>query len=1088
MRFPRLRLFDLAAVLALPLLFSQVAHARTWTSADGSKNFEADLVSYEAGSGTVTVLMNGVSASFKQSVLSAADIAYLKQQVAAPAPAVSENVLVNVPKDTEPTAPLEMPEKIELILENRCWDCHDYGTQKGDIRLDNLTELNLDLRLDLLNRMHEQIFIEHMPPKKEEQPTEEERRDLIAWISKDLKAHNATKLEEKLRMPSFGNYVNHDELFSGEYKDLKAFTPDRRWLISEFIFDAKFNKLLAHTPFLKIDGERQHVIGSNNRSLGLTNPFLLPTDSGVRYYDTTILDGGHLLTMITNAKNVADYLIMLAEKANAAPTIRAIMAPEWEHRKILASRENYLIDNIESLLGELYGSKNAAMLPVFVPTKVEATQEATGPDGKPLKKPVFDTAAPSNDEKAAIWAGIQKHSQAGVSEEILIAKCERDWFVFGVNDRTIESRVGFMRDYMEDLIKRMPKNLPAKAKPPAEAEMALIQSAIKKHRAKGDRYNEIIAKCVAGWAEEFSQERDKTGPPVDDTTSTLVEELFVKILERAPSAKEKEGYCAQAKSDFEILGNEKAIGKLIQTLILNSDFVYRNEFGEGKADEFGRKMLSPHDASYAIAYALTDSSPDKQLAEAAATGKLNTREDYKREVERMLKRRDQYYVIDEAVEKGGLADSFTNMPIRELRFFRDFFGYPRMLPIFKDNKRFGGDYVTATGRLVGEADMLVEHILEEDKNVIEELLTTEDFYVYHSGNNEAMVESTQNIQKIYEYFKDKDWKNFEAEDLKPHIPFFKKVPVRNVNPDTIGSEKGRLSSVRALTQSMESYVERLGKGQKAAAPFPAYPSHGVTEAMTRTGFQLRGEAVAKTFNLDLVNWDYPAIQPAKMEHRKGILTHPAWLIAFAANTETDPVRRGKWVREKLLAGTVPDVPVTVDAVIPEDHHKTLRTRLAMKTEAPSCWTCHEGMNPLGNTFEMYDDFGRFRTEESLEHPDNLITKMPDKGSPQADLRDIYKTLPVDATGHLAGTGDTTLDGDVKDAIDLAGRLGKSAKVRQSIIRHAFRYFMGRNEFLSDSQTLIDADQAYLQNGGSFDAVIVSLLTSDSFIYRKSYKN
>ena len=35
---------------------------------------------------------------------------------------------------------------------------------------------------------------------------------------------------------------------------------------------------------------------------------------------------------------------------------------------------------------------------------------------------------------------------------------------------------------------------------------------------------------------------------------------------------------------------------------------------------------------------------------------------------------------------------------------------------------------------------------------------------------------------------------------------------------------------------------------------------------------------------------------------------------------------------------------------------------------------------------------------------------------------------------------------------------KSATVRQSIIRHAFRYFMGRNEFLSDSKTLIDADR------------------------------
>ena len=138
------------------------------------------------------------------------------------------------------------------------------------------------------------------------------------------------------------------------------------------------------------------------------------------------------------------------------------------------------------------------------------------------------------------------------------------------------------------------------------------------------------------------------------------------------------------------------------------------------------------------------------------------------------------------------------------------------------------------------------------------------------------------------------------------------------------------------------------------------------------------------------------------------------------------------------------------------------------------------MNPLGLTFEIFNDFGRFRTDESLEHPDNLIRQGNGQTSP-----DVYRTKPVNATGSLIGTGDQALDGEVADAFDLIDRLSKSARVRQSIIRHAFRYFMGRNEMLSDSQTLIDADRAYVENGGSFRAVIVSLLTSDSFMYRKN---
>ena len=79
-------------------------------------------------------------------------------------------------------------------------------------------------------------------------------------------------------------------------------------------------------------------------------------------------------------------------------------------------------------------------------------------------------------------------------------------------------------------------------------------------------------------------------------------------------------------------------------------------------------------------------------------------------------------------------------------------------------------------------------------------------------------------------------------------------------------------------------------------------------------------------------WDFPTTQPFQIPNRKGILTHPAWLVAHSQNTETDPVRRGRWVREKLLAGYVPDVPITVDAAmgvpadvgLPVDGHLTGR--------------------------------------------------------------------------------------------------------------------------------------------------------------------
>lgn len=143
--------------------------------------------------------------------------------------------------------------------------------------------------------------------------------------------------------------------------------------------------------------------------------------------------------------------------------------------------------------------------------------------------------------------------------------------------------------------------------------------------------------------------------------------------------------------------------------------------------------------------------------------------------------------------------------------------------------------------------------------------------------------------------------------------------------------------------------------------------------------------------------------------RAGILTQPSWLTAYSQNFDNDPVLRGKWIYERLLAGTIPDVPVTVDATVPADHDKSLRARLE-KTREAYCWECHQKMNPLGMAFEMFDDVGRLRDKELL--------------------RDNKTLVPVDSRGEIIASGDPKLDGPVKNAIDLMHKLADSPRVRQ----------------------------------------------------------
>jgi hypothetical protein len=191
--------------------------------------------------------------------------------------------------------------------------------------------------------------------------------------------------------------------------------------------------------------------------------------------------------------------------------------------------------------------------------------------------------------------------------------------------------------------------------------------------------------------------------------------------------------------------------------------------------------------------------------------------------------------------------------------------------------------------------------------------------------------------------------------------------------------------------------------------------------------------------------------------RLGILTHPAWLVSQSDAMDNHAIHRGIWIRERLLGGGIPDVPITVDAQLPAEPENTLRERMRV-TKAEYCWTCHQKMDPLGLPFEMYNHAGLFRTTELGK--------------------------PVNTTGEIIDSGDPTLDGPVANALEMITKLANSERVEQVFVRHAFRFWMGRNETLNDAPILQAAHAAYRNNGGSMKALITSLLTSDAFLYRK----
>ena len=491
--------------------------------------------------------------------------------------------------------------------------------------------------------MQEQLFFGLMPPKDADQPSRNDRDTLASWLRSELQAQSASRLDEKLREPAFGNYVDHVKLFDGSVVE-KPFTAARRWLVSPQIFHERVNAVF------QLEGRARQ-----KKFYGVTNPIVLPDHSGVRYYDTAVLDGGHLLIMLNNAKWISEKQIF-----------GAIHFGEDRRKMEFPNRK----DN-------------------WYPPSVPAV------------------------------------------------------FVSIVGQETV----------------------------PTEEEMA-----------------------------------------------DAIRAQFDCVLQRPPSDVELKKYLSLLRSTIRQGGNIEGLRQMLVGVLLESEFLYRLEFGAGKADEFGRRKLSLREACYAIAYAVSDRVPDQQLKDAAAEGRLLTKADYRREVLRLLNDKQAFYAEGDPSLNGIHLRSHKVTHPRVNRFFREFFGYPNSVKLFKDVSRSGGffdnadrGYTGTAGSVTNEADRVVDLILTRDKNVFEELLTTDEFFVLHTKNNDEGQKVVEDWRRAYEGLKDTDWKeNTERallENYEQHKDLFKIIRVADLKEDR------RRHHIRDFERFMSYFEHTFGKGQ-----------------------------------------------------------------------------------------------------------------------------------------------------------------------------------------------------------------------------------------------------------------------------------
>lgn len=104
------------------------------------------------------------------------------------------------------------------------------------------------------------------------------------------------------------------------------------------------------------------------------------------------------------------------------------------------------------------------------------------------------------------------------------------------------------------------------------------------------------------------------------------------------------------------------------------------------------------------------------------------------------------------------------------------------------------------------------------------------------------------------------------------------------------------------------------------------------------------------------------------DHRRGGLLGQGSVLTVSANgIETSPVTRGVWLLENILGTPPAPPPDNVPPIDPDIRGaKSIRDIITKHRENPTCYSCHQKIDPLGFALENFDPIGAWRTHYTLD--------------------------------------------------------------------------------------------------------------------------
>ena len=231
----------------------------------------------------------------------------------------------------------------------------------------------------------------------------------------------------------------------------------------------------------------------------------------------------------------------------------------------------------------------------------------------------------------------------------------------------------------------------------------------------------------------------------------------------------------------------------------------------------------------------------------------------------------------------------------------------------------------------------------------------------------------------------------------------------------------------------------------------------------KSNFVTINERLARFYGIPGVKGDEIRRVPVPPDsNRGGLVTQASFQSITSNGTRTSPVLRGVWVLKTLL-GYDPGLPVAnvgeIANSIPGIDKATVRQRLQIHRESPSCARCHDRIDPLGLALENYNAAGGWREREGHGYQGRIEENDP--------IIDTSAKMP-DGTAFVGVEG-------------LQAQLLKQQDAfLTSLSNQLHTYALGRELGFSDRPAIQESVKAMKAQGHTLRSLIVHIVTSPTF--------